>query len=359
MIKNKVTVIGFDGLSPYSFSGKFELFNKFFASASYGKLTSTILPKTIPAWASMFTGMNPDSLGFRDTFKPGGGLATMLDVKHPFLWDYLDTKALSYGLYSIPMIYALSGKRYNGFVVPGFLAAKNNFYPPELQFKSKYSCFNFPTPNFPKTDWNDNRTDSMRTSYLSDLKDYATRKFSLVKDYFTQIESDVAVIIFSFTDWGSHFLWDSEKHRDMLYTFASEVLRDIFFTFESDSYFMVSDHGFGLEGEEDTKIYFDDVYRKRKARNITDPYKGNTVFREPGGHSIYGTFATWGNGIAKNNLISGARIIDVTPTILNRLNIETDKQFDGEPLLGIYETNVPTETERDKIIENMKGLGYM
>ena len=71
-----VVVLGFDGTSgPWLFRSLDQLpnFARVFAEASYGELRSCEPPITVPAWASMFSGLDPGELGlygFRHRYGP-------------------------------------------------------------------------------------------------------------------------------------------------------------------------------------------------------------------------------------------------------------------------------------------------
>lgn len=54
-------------------------------------------------------------------------------------------------------------------------------------------------------------------------------------------------------------------------------------------------------------------------------------------HSPYGIFAAMGPGIKKGETIHGARILDVTPTLLTLFDLPVGRDMDGKPLMDIYD----------------------
>jgi len=73
----------------------------------------------------------------------------------------------------------------------------------------------------------------------------------------------------------------------------------------------------------------------------SDHLRPREVSNEPAGiayeHSQYGIFLAKGPGIKKDNLVYGASILDITPTILHLLDLPIADDMDGLPLLSIFE----------------------
>ena len=70
--------------------------------------------------------------------------------------------------------------------------------------------------------------------------------------------------------------------------------------------------------------------------------------KEPAGpaaeHSPYGLVAMQGPGIKQDELIFGATLLDITPTILSLFGLPIAKDMDGKPLLQAFDTEVELET---------------
>jgi predicted AlkP superfamily phosphohydrolase/phosphomutase len=95
----RVLVLGLDSVPPSLLFDRFlprmPNVRKLLARSIYGTLRSTDPPITVPAWAVLFSGMDPGSLGiygFRHR-RPGtyweNYVPTSQTVRHPQVWDYL------------------------------------------------------------------------------------------------------------------------------------------------------------------------------------------------------------------------------------------------------------------------------
>ncbi|NJN62987.1 MAG: tetratricopeptide repeat protein [Coleofasciculaceae cyanobacterium RL_1_1] len=73
-----------------------------------------------------------------------------------------------------------------------------------------------------------------------------------------------------------------------------------------------------------------------------DRLRPKHVPNEPAGpaeeHRPFGIFAMKGPNIAKDKVIFGANLLDVTPTLLAALGLPLGRDMDGKPLLGVFET---------------------
>ncbi len=101
---------------------------------------------------------------------------------------------------------------------------------------------------------------------------------------------------------------------------------------EDTTVMLISDHGFQPD-------------------NLRPKYIPN----EPAGaayeHSPYGIFCIKGPGIKKDNLIHGAKLLDITPTLLHLFGLPVAKDMDGRVLTNIFSSEEPIkyiETWEDK-----------
>lgn len=95
--------------------------------STYGNLRSTDPPITVPAWAVMFSGMNPGSLGlygfrhrrpwsYSDMYTP-----TSRTLRHPMLWDHLSREGRRVCIMGMPPGYpppAVNGVYVSDFLTP-------------------------------------------------------------------------------------------------------------------------------------------------------------------------------------------------------------------------------------------------
>lgn len=72
----------------------------------------------------------------------------------------------------------------------------------------------------------------------------------------------------------------------------------------------------------------------------SDHLRPKNIPREPAGpavqHRHYGIFAVKGPGILKDELIYGASLLDVCPTVLTMFDLPVGQDMDGKPLVNIY-----------------------
>ena len=98
-----------------------------------------------------------------------------------------------------------------------------------------------------------------------------------------------------------------------------------------------------------------------------------------GGHAPEGTFIIWGPSVSSGTAITGARIEDITPTVLGLLGQPALDYMDGAALEDCFEGDFPeaqraataeqasrtppassyTAEEEETIIERLRNLGYI
>lgn len=79
-----------------------------------------------------------------------------------------------------------------------------------------------------------------------------------------------------------------------------------------------------------------------------DHLRPKAIPREPAGpayeHSPYGIFVAKGPGIRKDNIVYGASLIDITPTLLSYLDLPIGKDMDGKVINSMYDKWKKIET---------------
>lgn len=94
-----------------------------------------------------------------------------------------------------------------------------------------------------------------------------------------------------------------------------------------------------LAGEETTiMICSDHGFHPDHLRPVELPNEGAGPAEE---HRHFGMFAAMGPGIKKDELVFGASLLDITPTILQAFDLPTGRDMDGRPLLSIFERTAP------------------
>jgi predicted AlkP superfamily phosphohydrolase/phosphomutase/tetratricopeptide (TPR) repeat protein len=78
-----------------------------------------------------------------------------------------------------------------------------------------------------------------------------------------------------------------------------------------------------------------------------DHLRPKSVPNEPAGpaaeHRDFGIFVASGPGIKKDDLVFGASLLDVAPTVLSLFGLPVGRDMDGRPLQAIFETPKPVE----------------
>ncbi len=135
----RILIIGLDGAT-------FDLLDRWFAAGELpflrgmaqggvrAPLTSVFPAKTIPAWYSFATGLDPGSLGVFGFTEPNGGpgRSRLVQTFRPAeaIWDRLSRQGTTVGVLNFPL---RAGYPIKGFVVPGMLAERSPTYPEELR----------------------------------------------------------------------------------------------------------------------------------------------------------------------------------------------------------------------------------
>jgi predicted AlkP superfamily phosphohydrolase/phosphomutase len=132
-------VLGLDGatfdlLDPWMKAGELPFLRTMAEHGLRAPLASVFPAKTIPAWYSFATGMDPGSLGIFGFTEPDGGpgRSKIVQTFRPAeaLWDRLSRQGSSVGVINFPL---RAGYPLHGFVVPGMLTDRPPTYPEELR----------------------------------------------------------------------------------------------------------------------------------------------------------------------------------------------------------------------------------
>lgn len=135
----RMLVLGLDGgtfdlLDRLAADGTMPWLQGLMAGGFRAPLSSVFPPKTIPAWYSCATGLDPGSLGvFGFTAPDGGpGRSRLVETYRPYeaVWDLLSRHGYSVGVVNFPVRHAHS---LHGFFLPGMLSDSPKPYPAELE----------------------------------------------------------------------------------------------------------------------------------------------------------------------------------------------------------------------------------
>jgi predicted AlkP superfamily phosphohydrolase/phosphomutase len=135
----RVLILGLDGgtfdlLDPWFAAGELPFLHSLVKRGLSARLTSVYPAKTIPAWYSFATGLDPGSLGvFGFTAPDGGpGRSRLVQTFRPAeaLWDSLSRRGRRVGIVNFPL---RSGYPVNGFFLPGMLTDRPATHPAGLR----------------------------------------------------------------------------------------------------------------------------------------------------------------------------------------------------------------------------------
>jgi predicted AlkP superfamily phosphohydrolase/phosphomutase len=121
-------VVGIDGATldlvvPWSQSGELPVFKRLIDEGVHGKLRSTIIPSSAPAWTSFMTGKNPGKHGIFSFFRlmPGTykiGITNGKQRDGRTLWSILSDAGKKVGVINVPLTYP--AESVNGFHIAGY-----------------------------------------------------------------------------------------------------------------------------------------------------------------------------------------------------------------------------------------------
>lgn len=190
------------------------------------ELESVIPPSTIPAWVSMFSGLNPDSLGFYHMTEYDGEQISFLQSprwRGEMIWDKLDSEFVLLNLPGTSPLWPVKGMVLEGFP----MVEEPSIYPEE---KSHYlEDVDFESTSDKKT------TEATRQAYLRNYEK-RSRLFDSIEE-----RGDVRVEVYQITDTNAH----KSKDLDQLLEAYGKVDRVIGDRMEEyDDVMLVSDHGF-------------------------------------------------------------------------------------------------------------------
>ena len=131
-MKPRLLIIGLDGADPSlvfdRFATRMPCISRLAKAGRYGPLRSTEPPITMPAWVSMFTGLDPGELGlygFRNRagydYRPLALSQPPGPVEAPRVWDTLAASGLTCHVLGVPGTYPpwpIRGRMVSGFLAP-------------------------------------------------------------------------------------------------------------------------------------------------------------------------------------------------------------------------------------------------
>ena len=262
----KTLVIGLDSAPPEllfeEFLGELPNIGKLVEAGMYGRLKSCIPAITIPAWAVMFTGCDPGTLGLygfrhrRNYSYDDIWIASSKSVKKEAVWDLLSRAGKKVCLVGIPPSYP--PRKVNGWMVSCFItpdASHEWTYPPSLKHEITSVVGNYTFDVEFRTE--------RRDKLLEELYEMTEQHFAAVKYLMGSREWDFFAFVEIGLDRVHHAFWrffDEEHHlhercsdeelrkyRDVIknyYRLLDEKVGELLGMLDEDTVVLiVSDHG--------------------------------------------------------------------------------------------------------------------
>lgn len=364
-IKNKILVIGWDAadwnvINPLIKQGKMPALQKLIQGGSHGRIQTLDPPLSPMLWTSIATGFRADKHGIGGFVEPtptGDGLrpVTTTSRKVKAIWNILNQEGWKSNVLAwwpsnpaepingvmVSNLYQVANKALgenwempNGTVHPKEmeeLMKEFRVHPHEITLDMAIPFI----PNL--TENQELRKASKTLTVLKTLANAAT-VHSASTYLMEETEWDFMAIYHDAIDHFCHIAMkyfpprrpeipekDYEDFKDVVeagYRFHDMMLqRTLELIDENTTVILLSDHGF-----------------------YSDHQRPLYIPKEPSGpaveHSPYGIFVISGPGIKKNHPISGASIIDITPTILYHAGLPIGKNMEGKVLYQCFENPV-------------------
>lgn len=257
--KKRILVFGIDGatweiIELMEKQNKLPNFRKIMREGVYGDLRSVNPPVTCPAWATMFTGKNPATLGVFHFFKPTAEYEQKLSrltwrAWRP-IWDILSEHDKIVYVFNVP---TTTANKINGKFISGPIWGEQEgdlAYPEELNNRLKKERYQIRTDISHKVSGDE--------VYIKDITRITENKFKIMYEFFKDENWDLLIMSFYYCDQIQHRYWkylleDHPKytpnnkcktaifdHYELLDKYLGKVLNNLA---ENTTVLVASDHG--------------------------------------------------------------------------------------------------------------------
>ncbi|MEM2981371.1 MAG: alkaline phosphatase family protein [Thermoproteota archaeon] len=251
MDNKKIILIGLDGcdfriLKSLIKNEHLPTFLELLKNGCHGTLISTLPPKTVPSWTSIFTGVNPGKHGITDCIIKENGQYKVANIKHRMvdsLWAILSKHNVEQIVINEPVTFP--PEKIKGIMLTGFSTPpqNRNFVHPISMISEIDKISHGYQPELPlgfeKIIVEDKNKGFQLISEFAEKIVETTRYLS--RNYDWQL---LASIITS-TDRLQHFYLNEPVYMSSHYKFLDNFLRQIINYHSEANIIIVSDHGFG------------------------------------------------------------------------------------------------------------------
>jgi predicted AlkP superfamily phosphohydrolase/phosphomutase len=208
----RVFAVGLDGatldlIRPWAAEGKLPAFAKIMNEGAFGRLISTILPVTGPAWVSFMTGKNPGKHGVGDFMQRMSedyrrSPVDSSSIRATPFWVTAGQQGKKVGILNVPVTYP--PYEVNGFMVSGLLTPRSaaTFTYPEClaqELEDNLGSYRVNLDHF--------YAKGIADRFLDDLRMLVDMRTRAAEYLMNKYEWDFFMVHYIATDWVQHFLW--------------------------------------------------------------------------------------------------------------------------------------------------------
>jgi len=251
MSRTKLVLIGIDGcsfniLKPLVKDGCLPTFEEIMKEGCHSPLISTLPFNTLPAWTSIFTGVNPGKHGITDGIIRENGQYKFVNYKYRMvdsLWAILNRYGLNQIIVNEPVTYP--PEKINGIMLTGFLTppqSKNFAHPQSIMDEINKVCHNY-EPDLPLGFEEVIAKDKNEGFRM--ISSFAEKIFQAAMYLAKNYDWDMLSITFTSTDRLQHFYFYDSKYIREHYQLLDKFINTIISIENEANVIIVSDHGFG------------------------------------------------------------------------------------------------------------------
>ncbi len=409
-MKKKILLIGWDAadwgvITPLVATGKMPHFKKLMNEGSYGKLR-TLDPAFSPMlWTSIATGKTADKHGVYGFIEPNPNDESKVQPisgttrKCHAIWNILNREGYKSNV--VGWWPSHPAEPINGVMVSNFFHSQHRTQSTEsinsgmIHPGDKYSeLINYRVtpdklgagdvlrfaPNLRGIDQNTKAEESKRIEALLKITSEAETVFRTGRHLIKNTEWDFTAIYLDAIDHYSHMFMKCHPPKrptipedmfhyyhtviDQAYIYHDMMLGELLHSVDENTYvILLSDHGF----------------HPNHLRPISLPKFAAAPALE---HNPYGVIVITGPDIKADHEISGANLLDITPTLLNLIGLPIGRDMDGKPLMEIMkkpnelryidsweeesgnfgrlpEDYSPPDIDSTQVLQQLQALGYI
>jgi len=242
----KVMIIGLDAatldlVGPWGESGELPFIGQLIREGTSGRLRSTIIPSSLPAWSSFATGKKPGKQGLVSFWREGPRRKyfNSTDLGTATMWDIVGDAISKCIVINVPGTYP--PRPINGQLVTGMLTPDTRgsyTYPPELKDAVEEAV-----PEY-RIDYDRER--KLGKERLDDIYEVTRKRRDLAVFLKSRCDWDLFVVVFTGTDRILHTFWNERETIGL--EFFKEIDRHVADLAgdldENVQLIVVSDHGF-------------------------------------------------------------------------------------------------------------------